>query len=97
MKSVLRFSIGIVTVTALASAAYLYARSGKTGGRRTRRSYGSQTNASDAVDDIELRPDAAPDEVLDVGVQHTFPASDPVAVQDAYETADERQRRRRSS
>ena len=55
---------------------------------------GSLTSASDAVDNVELSPDASPDEVLDVGVQHTFPASDPVAVEDAYESAYERERRR---
>jgi hypothetical protein len=46
--------------------------------------YGSPTNASDAVDDIELPPHPSPDELLDAGVMETFPASDPVAVQDAY-------------
>ena len=54
---------------------------------------GSTTNASDAVDDIELRPDATPDEVVDVGVKQTFPASDPPAVQDAFETAYQREQR----
>jgi hypothetical protein len=54
---------------------------------------GSTTNASDAVDDIELRPDAPPDEVLDVGVKETFPASDPPAVQEAFETAYQREQR----
>jgi hypothetical protein len=53
----------------------------------------STTNASDAVDDIELRPDAPPDEVLDVGVKHTFPASDPPAVEEAFETAYQREQR----
>ena len=46
---------------------------------------GSPTNASDAVDDIELEPGGTEEEVLDAGVQHTFPASDPIAVQEAYE------------
>jgi hypothetical protein len=54
---------------------------------------GSTTNASDAVDDIELRPDAPPDEVVDVGVKQTFPASDPPAVQEAFETAYQREKR----
>jgi hypothetical protein len=54
---------------------------------------GSTTNASDAVDDIELRPDAPPDEVVDVGVKETFPASDPPAVQEAFETAYQRELR----
>jgi hypothetical protein len=48
------------------------------------RGAGSQTNASDAVDDITIEPMSSEEEVLDAGVQHTFPASDPVAVQDAY-------------
>jgi hypothetical protein len=45
---------------------------------------GSPTNASDAVDDVELRPDASADDVLDEGLQETFPASDPVSVQKTY-------------
>jgi hypothetical protein len=32
---------------------------------------------------------------VDAGVEETFPASDPVAVQDAYETAHEREQRKR--
>ncbi len=40
---------------------------------------GSQTNASDAVDDVEVRPDPTVDELVDAGVAGTFPASDPVA------------------
>jgi hypothetical protein len=54
---------------------------------------GSTTNASDAVDEIELAPDAPPCRVVDAGVEETFPASDPVAVQNAYETAHEREQR----
>lgn len=50
---------------------------------RVRKSYGSQTNAAE-VDSPELRPDATPDEVLDAGVEFTFPASDPIAVESAY-------------
>ena len=45
---------------------------------------GSPTNASDAVDDIELPPDADEEDVLDEGLQETFPASDPVSVQKTY-------------
>jgi hypothetical protein len=53
--------------------------------RRSKNSgYGSPTNASDAIDDIALGPQPSPDERLDAGVQETFPASDPVAVQEAY-------------
>ena len=57
---------------------------------RVRKSYGSQTNAS-GVDSPGLRPDATPDEVLDAGVEYTFPASDPVSVESAYRDADRRQ------
>jgi hypothetical protein len=45
---------------------------------------GSPTNASDAVDDVKLAPDATADDVLDEGLQETFPASDPVSVQKTY-------------
>ena len=45
---------------------------------------GSPTNASDAVDDVELPPDATEEDVLDEGLQETFPASDPVSVQRTY-------------
>lgn len=46
---------------------------------------GSTTNASDAIDDIELRPDASAEEAVDEAVMETFPASDPPAVQKAFE------------
>lgn len=45
---------------------------------------GSPTNASDAIDDVELPPDADEEDVLDAGLQETFPASDPVSVQKTY-------------
>ena len=54
---------------------------------------GSTTHASDAIDNIKLPADASPCEVVDAGVEETFPASDPVAVQDAYESAHEREKR----
>ena len=57
------------------------------------RSAGSTTNASDAVDDIELEPGASHDEVLDAGVKETFPASDPVSVSAPAETAYEKKKR----
>ena len=56
---------------------------------------GSPTNASDAVDDIELRPGATSEERLDAGVKGTFPASDPVSVSGTSETAYEKQQRGR--
>jgi hypothetical protein len=59
--------------------------------RQTTGSPGSQTNASDAVDDIDLPPQASSDEVLDSGVMQTFPASDPVAVGSASERAKARE------
>jgi hypothetical protein len=68
------------------AAAWFYNKSRKS------RGIGSQTNASDAVDDIELASNPSQDEMLDAGVQETFPASDPVAV-DKVETAYEKQRR----
>jgi hypothetical protein len=54
----------------------------------------SQTNASDAMDDIELGPNATADEALDAGVKQTFPASDPVSVSASGETAYEKKKRR---
>jgi hypothetical protein len=69
------------------AAAYFYNKS------RKARGIGSQTNASDAVDDIELSPNPHPEEVLDAGVKETFPASDPVSVNNQYETAYEKKKR----
>jgi hypothetical protein len=54
---------------------------------------GSTTNASDAVDDIDLPPNPTADEKLDAGVQETFPASDPVSIAHPSETAYEREQR----
>jgi hypothetical protein len=77
----------IPLLAAAGAAAWLYNKYGKSRGA------GSQTNASDAVDDIELPPNPTQEEMLDAGVQETFPASDPVAV-DKVETAFEKQNRR---
>lgn len=52
--------------------------------KRAPHTTGSTTNASDAVDDVELGPDATAEDVLDEGLQETFPASDPVSVQKTY-------------
>jgi hypothetical protein len=60
---------------------------------RYRKRSGSTTNASEAVDDIELGPGATHDETLDAGVKATFPASDPVSVSAPAETAYEKQKR----
>jgi hypothetical protein len=59
--------------------------------RRKNGGYGSQTNASDAIDDIALPSHPSGEELLDAGVQETFPASDPIAVQEAYWRSDGRQ------
>ena len=53
----------------------------------------STTNASDAVDDIEVRPGAGTDEHLDAAVMETFPARNPVSPGKPSETAWERQQR----
>ena len=53
----------------------------------------STTNASDAVDDIHVRPNATSDEHLDAAVMETFPASDAVSPGKPSETAWERQQR----
>ena len=76
----------LLLVLAAAGAAYYYFS------RRPRHS-GSTTNASDAVDDIRLRPNASSDEHLDAAVMETFPASDPVSPGKPSETAWERQQR----
>jgi hypothetical protein len=76
----------LLLALAAAGAAYWYYQ-------RNRRYVGSTTNASDAVDDIDLPANPHPDEVLDAGVKETFPASDPVSVSSEGETAWERQQR----
>jgi hypothetical protein len=60
---------------------------------RKSRAVGSTTNASEAVDDIELSSNPDTDEVLDAGVKETFPASDPVSVNHTTETAYEKKKR----
>jgi hypothetical protein len=54
---------------------------------------GSTTNASDAVDHVELPPNPTTDEKLDEGIEETFPASDPVSIAHPSETAYEREQR----
>jgi len=61
---------------------------------RRQRSAGSQTNASDAVSNVQLARRPSSEQVMDAGVQQTFPASDPVAVEGAFDTAFEREKRR---
>ena len=69
---------GLLLLVAAGAAAYALSRPPR------RRGYGSNTNAYDAVDAPGLPPDATGEDVLDVGIQHTFPASDPVAVESAF-------------
>ena len=71
---------------AAAAGYYLYGRYRKT------HSHGSTTNASDAMDDIELPSNPSREEILDAGVKESFPASDPVSV-NPDETAYEREQR----
>lgn len=53
-------------------------------------SAGSTTNASDAMDELSVPSHPTGDELLDEGIQETFPASDPVAVPSEGETMWER-------
>jgi hypothetical protein len=84
-------ALPLIKIAAAAAAGYyFYNRS------RKRRAPGSTTNASNAVDDIELKPGASHEEHVDAGVQETFPASDPVSVKPS-ETAYEREQRKRGN
>lgn len=56
---------------------------------------GSQTNASEAMDTAQLGSNPSSEDVLDAGVEYTFPASDPISVQSAYTEADKREERER--
>lgn len=82
----------ILFAIVVAAAAYYFYRQ-----RQPRPASGSTTNASDAIDDIHVRPNAGVDEHLDAGVQGTFPASDPVSASAKGETAWERQQREKRS
>lgn len=53
----------------------------------------SSTNASDAVDDVQLPPRPSLEEKVDAGVKETFPASDPVSVAQPPNTEHERRQR----
>lgn len=77
----------LLTLAAAGAAYYFYRQ------RQTPRHTGSTTNASDAMDDIHLPPNATHEEHLDAGVMETFPASDPVSISKPSETAWERQQR----
>lgn len=82
----------LLLVMAAAGAAYYFYRQ-----RQLLARPGSPTNASDAVDDINLRPGAGSEEHLDAAVMETFPASDPVSSGKPSETAWERQQRLQKS
>ena len=83
-------ALPLIRIAAACAAGYYFYK------RFAPRPTGSTTNASDAVDDIGLRPNASHDEKVDAGVQETVPASDPVSVK-ASETAYERQLRERAA
>ena len=80
----------LLLALAAAGAAYYFYRQRSTPSFKR---HGSQTNASDAMDNIHLRPNASADEHLDAAVMGTFPASDPVSSGKPSETAWERQQR----
>ena len=84
----MRFLLALI---AAGAGYYYYSR------HRLPRTAGSPTNASDAVDDIHVRPGATSDEHLDAAVMETFPASDPVSPGKPSETAWERQQRLQKS
>ena len=83
----------LLLLAAAAGAAYYFYRQNQT----LRAAPGSTPNASDAVDDIHIRPGATSDEHLDAAVMETFPASDPVSPGKPSETAWERQERLQKS
>jgi hypothetical protein len=85
-------ALPLIRIAAAAAAGYYFYNRNRTRKRAT----GSTTNASDAVDDIHLKPHASHDEVVDAGVKETFPASDPVSVKPS-ETAYEREQRMRGN
>jgi hypothetical protein len=80
-------ALPIIRIAVAAAAGYWLHRK-----RRKSRTTGSTTNASDAIDDINLKPGASREQVIDAGVQETFPASDPVSVKPS-ETAYEKRKR----
>jgi len=82
----------LLLALAAAGAAYYFYRQ-----RQMPRATGSMTNASDAMDDIHVRPNADSDEHLDAAVMETFPASDPVSSGKPSETAWEKQQRLKRS
>ena len=84
----------LLLVMAAAGAAYYFYRQRQ---QQLSARHGSPTNASDAVDDIHVRPGASADEHLDAAVMETFPASDAVSSGKPSETAWDRQQRLQKS
>lgn len=80
-------ALPIFKLALLAGAGYFFYN------RYRNRDAGSPTNASEAMDDIELGANPSTEEMLDAGVKETFPASDPVSVDARSETAYEKKKR----
>ena len=78
----MRTTIRIAVLAAGALGAYSIVQS-----RRREREMldraGSTTNASD-VDTTEIAPDGDAEQALDAAVEQTFPASDPISIDSAY-------------
>ena len=83
----------LLLLAVAAGAAYYFYRQRQAPLRASGSHTGSTINASDAMDDIHVRPGASTDEHLDAAVMETFPASDPVSPGKPSETAWERQQR----
>lgn len=91
MRWLAAFGRGLMPVAAVAAVT-----AGVVALRRARgNGAGSQANASEAKDAPQLGSNPSTEEVLDAGVEYTFPASDPVSVQSAYTEADKREDRTR--
>ena len=80
MHTARRLTYAASALIAAATVIYVFSR-------RRWLSHGSNTNASDAVSAPLLAADATAEEVLDVAVQYTFPASDPISIEHAYNAA----------
>ena len=75
-----RLSYAAAALVAAAAVIYVFSQ-------RRPTSHGSTTNASDARSAPLLAADATAEEILDAAVEYTFPASDPISIEHAYETA----------
>ena len=53
---------------------------------------GSPSNASEAIDDIELQAHPSDEALIDEALQETFPASDPIAASAAIRTVYDKRR-----